>query len=73
MCWNYFTFSHGKGKVDDVGAFLKHEICKEHIKPQDQLNGYKMFMMVLTSIKNTHVCPYAIAVHNVVGVSCYCP
>jgi hypothetical protein len=34
MCWNYFAFGHGKGKVNEVGAFLKCEICKEQIKAQ---------------------------------------
>ncbi len=33
MCWNYFASGHGKGKVDSVGALLKHEICKQQIKP----------------------------------------
>jgi hypothetical protein len=33
MCWNYFANGHGKGKVDDVGALLKHEIRKDQIKP----------------------------------------
>jgi hypothetical protein len=33
MCWNYFANGHGKGKVDGVGALLKHEIRKERIKP----------------------------------------
>jgi hypothetical protein len=33
MCWNYFANGHGKGKVDGASAFLKHEICKEQIKP----------------------------------------
>jgi len=64
MCWNYFTFSHSKGNVDGVGALLKHEICKEHIKPWNELNGYKMFMMLLSSIKNKPVRPYAIIIHN---------
>jgi hypothetical protein len=33
MWWNYFASGHGKGKVDGVGALLKHEIRKEQIKP----------------------------------------
>jgi hypothetical protein len=36
MCWNYFASSHGKGEVDGEGVLLKHEICKEQIKPQAQ-------------------------------------
>ncbi len=36
MCWNYFAFGHGKGEVDGVGALLKCEICKDHIKAQAQ-------------------------------------
>jgi hypothetical protein len=29
MHWNYFANGHGKGKIDGVGALLKHEIHKE--------------------------------------------
>jgi hypothetical protein len=34
MCWNYFAFGHGKEEVDGVGAFMKHKIHMEQIKPQ---------------------------------------
>jgi hypothetical protein len=36
MCWNYFAFGHGKGKVNEASALLKCEICKEQIKAQTQ-------------------------------------
>jgi hypothetical protein len=34
MCWNFFSFGHGKGEVDGASAFLKREIHKEQTKPQ---------------------------------------
>jgi hypothetical protein len=36
MCWNYFAFGHGKGKVDGASALLNCETCKEQIKAQAQ-------------------------------------
>jgi len=32
IVWNNFATSHGKGKVDGVGALLGWEIRKEQIK-----------------------------------------
>jgi hypothetical protein len=34
MCWNYFAFDHGKGRVDGEDTLLKHEIHKDQIKAQ---------------------------------------
>ncbi len=41
-----FTFGHGKGKVDGIGALLKGKIQKEQIKPQFQRlhNAHDVFM-----------------------------
>ncbi len=36
MCWNYFAYGHGKGKIVGEGVLLKCKISKEQIKPQAQ-------------------------------------
>jgi hypothetical protein len=33
MCWNFFTYGHGKGEVDSACVLLKRKIRKEQIKP----------------------------------------
>jgi hypothetical protein len=33
MSWKYFASGHGKEEIDNASALLKHEICKEQIKP----------------------------------------